>query len=142
VNDTVTSDSPDTAADTRLLTRVSWLVQAQGVALAVVCLGFGIYALGGHKQHHGLAQTEFLFGLGLFTGVVWTFLGRWLAAGSRGAYSPLLLLELICLPVAWGLSQGHLWLYAAVVGLSALAVVVALFSPAGRRIVTEDREQL
>jgi hypothetical protein len=143
VTDTVTNDSAnraDPAADARLLARVSWLVQAQGAALAALCLGFGIYALGRHQQHHGLAQTDFLFGLGLFTGIVWTFLGRRLAAGSRGAYSPLLLLELICLPVAWGLAQGHLWLYAAVVGLSGLAVVVALFSPAGRRIVTGDGE--
>jgi hypothetical protein len=140
VNDTLATDRPTDDADRRLLTRVSWLIQAQGVALALVCLGFGIYALGGHAQHHGLAQTEFLFGLGLITGVVWTWLGRSLGAGSRGAYSPLLLLELICLPVAWGLAQGHLWLYAAVVGLSGLAVVVALFSPAGRRIVTGDGE--
>jgi hypothetical protein len=140
VNDTLATDRPTDDADRRLLTRVSWLVQAQGVALALVCLGFGIYALGGHAQHHGLAQTEFLFGLGLITGVVWTWLGRSLGAGSRGAYSPLLLLELICLPVAWGLAQGHLWLYAAVVGVSGLVVVVALFSPAGRRIVTGDDE--
>jgi hypothetical protein len=140
VNDTLATDRPTDDADRRLLTRVSWLVQAQGVALALVCLGFGIYALGGHAQHHGLAQTEFLFGLGLITGVVWTWLGRSLGAGSRGAYSPLLLLELICLPVAWGLAQAHLWLYAAVVGVSGLVVVVALFSPAGRRIVTGDGE--
>jgi hypothetical protein len=143
VNDTLASDSRDsagTAADHRLLSRVSWLVQAQGVALALVCLGFGVYALSGRTQHHGLAQTEFLFGLGLFTGVIWAWLGRSLAAGIRGAYSPLLLLELICLPVAWGLAQGHLWLYAAVVGVSGLVVVVALFSPAGRRIVTGDGE--
>jgi hypothetical protein len=140
VNDTVTSDSAH-AADRRQLARVSWLVQAQGVALALVCLGFGIYALGRHQQHHGLAQTELLFGLGLLAGALWTWLGRSLAAGSRGAYAPLLLLELICLPVAWGLAQAHRWLYAAVVGLSGLVVVVALFSPAGRRIVTGDGDE-
>jgi hypothetical protein len=135
VDDTLTTD-----ADHRLLTRVSWLIQAQGVALSAVCLGFAIYALGGHKQHHGLAQTELEFGLGLLTGLVWTWLGRALAAGSRGAYSPLLLLELICLPVSWGLAQGHRWLYAALVGVPALIAVVALFSPAGRRIVTRDAD--
>lgn len=141
MDDTFSADQADPAdGDQRLLSRVSWLVQGQGVALFLVCLGFAIYAVGRHNQHHGLAQTEFLFGLGLLTGVVWTWLGRSLAAGSRGAYSPLLLLELICLPVAWGLAQGHLWLYAALVGVSGLVVVVALFSPAGRRIVTGDGE--
>jgi hypothetical protein len=136
VNEPISTDS----SDQRLLQRVSWLVQAQGVALALLCLAFGIYALSGTKQHHGLAQTELEFGLGLVTGVVWAWLGRSLAAGSRGAYSPLLLLELICLPVAWGLAQGHLWAYSAVVGISALVVVVALFSPAGRRVVSGDGE--
>jgi hypothetical protein len=140
VDETLPGQRARADGDQRLLTWVSWLVQAQGVALSLVCIGFGVYALGGHKLHHGLAQTEFLFGLGLLAGVVLALAGRALARGSRAAYSPLLLLELICLPVAWGLSQGHLWLYAAVVGLSALAVVVALFSPAGRRIVTEVRE--
>ncbi|MDX6209437.1 MAG: hypothetical protein QOE24_1828 [Frankiales bacterium] len=135
MDETLTTD-----ADHRLLTRVSWLVQAQGLALSVVCLGFAIYALGGHQQHHGLAQTELEFGLGLLTGVVWTLLGRSLGAGSRGAYSPLLLLELICLPVSWGLGQGHLWVYSGLVGVPALVAVVALFSPAGRRIVTGDAD--
>lgn len=134
------SAAADQDTGARLLSRVSWLVQLQGVALALVSLGFAIYAFGGHHQHHGLAQTEFLFGLGLLTGAVWVWLGRLLAVGSRGAYSPLLLLELICLPVAWGLSQGHLWLYAALVGLSGLVVVVTLFSPVGRAIVAGDGE--
>ncbi len=127
-------------ADRRLLARVSWLVQAQGAALSLLCLGFGVYAFGGHHQHHGLAQTELEFGLGLFAGVVWFWLGRSLAAGSRGAYAPLLLLELICLPVAWGLGQGGRWGYAALVGIPALVVLAALFSPAGRRIVSGDGE--
>jgi hypothetical protein len=127
-------------SDQRVLRRGSWLVQAQGVALSLLCLSFGIYALTGTKQHHGLAQTELEFGLGLVAGLVWTWLGRSLAAGSRGAYSPLLLLELICLPVSWGLAQGHLWVYSAVVGITALVVLAVLFSPAGRRVVSGDGE--
>jgi hypothetical protein len=121
--------------DRRVLRRVSWVIQAQGALLSAVAVGFGLYALGGHHQHHGLAQTEFEFALLLLAGVVLVLAGRAFGRGSRAAYSPLLLLELICLPVAWGLSQGHLWGYAAVVGLPALGVVVALFSPAGRRVL-------
>jgi hypothetical protein len=64
--------------------------------------------------------------------------GRAIGRASRGAYSPLLLLELICLPVAWGLAQGHQWAYSAIVGLSALVVLAGLTSPAGRRIVTNE----
>ena len=119
-------------ADQRVLRRVSWVIQAQGVLLSAVAIGFGIYALGHHKQHHGLAQTEFEFGLLLLAGLVLVFAGRAFGRGSRAAYSPLLLLELICLPVAWGLAQGHLWGYAALVGLPALGVVVGLFSLDGR----------
>ena len=123
------------AAGDRGLAWVSWLIQAQGVLLGLVSIGFGIYALGDHKQHHGLAQTEFEFGLLLLAGVVLVVTGRALGRRSRAAYSPLLLLELICLPVSWGLSQGHLWGYAALVGVPALIVVVALFSPAGRSVI-------
>jgi hypothetical protein len=137
VDETLTGPPPE--ADQRLLTRVSWLIQAQGVALGLVCLGFAIYALGSHPIHHNLAQVEFLFLLGIAAGAVLVFAGRSLARGTRAAYSPLLLLELICLPVSWGLSQGHLWAYAALVGVPALVVVVALFSPAGRRVLSGDR---
>ena len=126
-------------SDQRVLSRVSWLIQGQGVLLGAVAVGFGIYALGGHKQHHGLAQTEFEFSLLLLAGVVLVFAGRALGHGSRAAYSPLLLLELICLPVSWGLSQGHRWGYAVVVGLPALAVVIALFSPVGRRVLASGQ---
>jgi hypothetical protein len=122
-------------SDRRVLRWVSWLIQGQGVLLSAVAIGFALYALGRHKQHHGLAQTEFEFGLLLLAGLVLLFAGRALGRGSRAAYSPLLLLELICLPVAWGLAQGHRWGYAALVGASALVVVIALFSPAGRRVV-------
>jgi hypothetical protein len=125
-------------SDRRTLSRVSWVVQAQGAALSLLCVGFAIYALGGHRQHHGLAQTEFLFGLGLLGGVVLVLAGRAIGRAARGAYSPLLLLELICLPVAWGLAQGHQWVYSAIVGLSALVVLGGLTSPAGRRIVTSE----
>jgi hypothetical protein len=116
------------------------VVQGQGLALSLLCIAFGVYALGGHRQHHGLAQTEFLFGLGLLGGIVLVLAGRALGRGSRAAYSPLLLLELICLPVAWGLAQGHLWLYCALVGVSALVVLAGMFSPAGRRVVTGEAE--
>ena len=126
-------------ADQRVLTRVSWVAQAQGLVLSAVAIGFALYALGRHKQHHGLAQTELEFGLLLLAGVVLGLTGRALGSGSRAAYSPLLLLELICLPVAWGLSQGHLWVYAVVVGLPALGVVIGLFSPAGRRLLASGR---
>jgi hypothetical protein len=133
VTETLPADLRET--DQRLLRRVSWVIQGQGALLSAVAIGFGIYALGGHKQHHGLAQTEFEFGLLLLAGVVLVLAGRAFGRGSRAAYSPLLLIELICLPVAWGLSQGHRWGYAAVVGLPALGVVIVLFSPAGRRVL-------
>jgi hypothetical protein len=131
---------PDAERDRRVLQRVSWLVQVQGVALSVLCLSFAIYALGGHHTHHGLAQAELEFVVGLVVGVFWTWAGRALGQGRRVAYSPLLLLELICLPVAWGLAQGHLWWYSALVGLPALVVVVVLASPVGRRVVAGDAD--
>jgi hypothetical protein len=137
----VDEDSAAPRFPARTLAAVSWVVQGQGALLSLLCVGFGIYALGGHKQHHGLAQTEFLFVLGLLGGVVLVLAGRAISRGARGAYSPLLLLELICLPVAWGLAQGHLWAYSAIVGLSALVVLAGLFSPTGRRIVTDDPDR-
>jgi len=124
--------------DQRVLARVAWLIQGQGVLLSAVAVGFGVYALTGTKQHHGLAQTEFEFGLLLLAGLVLLLAGRAFGRGRRAAYSPLLLLELLCLPVAWGLSQGHLWGYAVLVGGPALVVVLAMFSPAGRRVLSAD----
>jgi hypothetical protein len=125
-------------SDVRTLARVSWVVQGQGALLSLLCIGFGLYALGRHRLHHGLAQTEFLFALGLLGGVVLVVAGRAIGRAARGAYSPLLLLELICLPVSWGLAQGQLWVYSAIVGLSALLVLAGLASPAGRRVVTDE----
>jgi hypothetical protein len=125
-------------SDQQLLRWASWILQAQGVALSLLCLGFGAYALGHHPLHHNLAEAEFEFAIGLLAGVVLVFGGRGLARRLRAAYSPLLLLELICLPVAWGLSQGHLWVYSALVGVPALVVVIVLFSPAGRRVLSGE----
>ena len=129
---------PVGAVDRRLLTRTSWLVQAQGLALALLCIGFAVYALGPHRLHHNLAQTELEWAIGLGAGGVLIVAGRGLGRGARASYSPLLLLELICLPVGWGLSQGHRWGYAAVVAVPALVVLGVLFSPAGRRVVSGD----
>jgi hypothetical protein len=122
-----------------LLRRLSWLVQLQGASLCVLCLAFAAYAPG-HHTHHGLGQAELLFVVGLIGGIAWLVAGRALGRGARAAYSPLLLLELICLPVAWGLSQSHRWGYAIAVGLPAAVVVIALFSPVGRRVLTQGHE--
>ena len=115
VDDTVQGSAPTAVAahDRRVLRRVSLAGPGAGPRPGLLCIGFGVYALGGHDTHHGLAQAELEFAVGLIAGVVLDRspvgpLGR----GARAAYSPLLLLELICLPVAWGLAQGHQWGYA------------------------------
>ncbi len=134
--DEIVTSEPD--RDHRVLQRVSWLIQAQGLALCLLCIGFAIYALGGHHTHHGLAEAELEFAVGLVAGVFWVLAGRALGRGKRAAYSPLLLLELICLPVAWGLAQSGQWVFCVLVGLPALVVVVVLAGPAGRRVVNGD----
>lgn len=113
--------------------RVAAVITAvQGAALAVVAVGYGVEAFVGAPKNFAL--TLLAAGMGLAAGAVLLLLARGLRRHRRWTVSPIVLTEIICLPVAYGLAQGHLWAAAAAVGLPAVVVLGALASPAGRAV--------
>jgi hypothetical protein len=72
----------------------------------------------------------------LFAGVGLWFASRGLRAFRRAAYSPILLAQIIAIPVGIGLVQGHRsWIAVLVLVPAAIVLVLLLFTPGGRSIV-------
>jgi hypothetical protein len=111
------------------------IVVAQGVALVALALSYAGLILAGHPHNRGLA----LFGaaLGLGAGLALVLAGRGLRACRRAAYSPILLTQIIAIPVGIGLVQGgRAAIAAAVLVPSAVVLVLILFTPGGRSVVS------
>jgi len=113
------------------------IVMAQGVGLVALALSYVGLILAGHPHNRGLA----LFGaaLGLLAGSALFLAGRALRACRRAAYSPILLAQIIAIPIGIGLVQGHRpAIAAAVLAPSAVVLVLILFTPGGRSVVSRD----
>src|SRR5438046_2697700 len=82
----------------------AWVVGVQGVALVALALVYAVFILFGDPDRPGLA----LFGasIGLIFGVALLLAARGLLRGRRAAYSPIVLAELIAVPVGIGMIQG------------------------------------
>ncbi|MHB2022491.1 MAG: hypothetical protein ACYCO3_04050 [Mycobacteriales bacterium] len=106
------------------------LVALQGAALAVVCLVFLVDIFVGRPNDRATA----LFGaaLGLFTAAVLIGLARPLQRGRRFARTPVVLIDLLALPVGAGLVQGARFGYAVCVILPALLTLALLAAPSAR----------
>lgn len=70
--------------------------------------------------------------LALLAGAVVGWLGLLVRRVVGAARTPLVVLEVLTLPVAWGLVQSGLWGYALAVGLPSLVLLYLLASSAGR----------
>jgi hypothetical protein len=77
------------------------------------------------------AGAEILALIGLCAAAALLTLARGLAQRRRWARSPTLVLELICLPVAYTVVQGGRWYAGVPLGLSAIAVL-ALMAASGQ----------
>jgi hypothetical protein len=108
------------------------IVAVQGAAALAVAAVLVLRALTGAHQEavngYGTAAWFALFGAGVLA-AGWALLrGRRLGRGIA------VFVNLTLLPVAWYLAVGsHRWGYGAVVGVAAVAVLAALFSPAALR---------
>ena len=94
----------------------------------------GVYlwnVLRGSPQDRAIALLGAALGLGL--AAVLGVLARGLARGRRPALSPVVLIQLLMLPVGWGLLQGRQYLPAALVLGLAAAVLGSLFGSAQSR---------
>jgi hypothetical protein len=98
------------------------LAGAQGVGLVVAGVYLIVRALGSDTSHRG--STVVLGILALLVGVGVALMGRATAAGRRRP--PLIVLQVICLPVAFTIIQGGRWDIGVPLGASAIAVLVLL----------------
>jgi hypothetical protein len=109
------------------------LVGAQGVALVLISVVYAGSLVVGSPHNRGLA----LFGalLGLLGGVGLVLAARGVAHRRRASYAPVLLTEVIAVPVGIGLIQGGLPLIAvAVLAPAAVVLAMLLGTPAGRAL--------
>lgn len=104
------------------------VASAQGVAVAAVAGVDLTKTLTGRPADR--AAAVLIAGLALVAAAAFGVLARALLRRRGWARSPLLVLELLALPVAWGLAQSGLWLYAVLVGAPAVLVVAALVAGA------------
>ena len=108
------------------------VVLVQAAALAVLAAVLTVKALTGHPHNRGGALA--MAGFALLGGVVLGLCGRGLRRGLRSSVSPVVVLEVPAAAVGFSLGiQAGRPAYGLPILLSALAVLVLLFSPGGRR---------
>lgn len=110
------------------------VVAAEGAALTLLSIGYLASIELGHPDSRGVATFGAL--LSLAAGLLLLALSRGLARSRRATLSPIVLAQLLALPVAVGLFQGHLPGYGAIVMLPALAVLGLLFGTRDGRAVS------
>lgn len=113
--------------------RAAAVVLVEGAGLVLLCAFYAGRVLLGRPQNRALALAG--AAMGLAAGMTVLLLARALSRGRRAAASPVLIAQLLSLPVGVGLAQGHLPLYAVAVLLPAVVVLALLVGTAGGRTV-------
>ncbi len=113
--------------------RAAAVVLLEGLGLLLLCAGYAARVLFGRPENAGLALTGAV--MGLLAGAVVVLLARALAHQRRAAASPVLVTQLLALPVGIGLWEGHLPLYGVAVLLPAVVVLALLVATAGGRTI-------
>ncbi len=108
----------------------AWLAAAEGVALTAVCLGYLAAVLGGHPNDRPTAL--FAAALGLAAAALLVALSRPLARGRRYARTPVVLVQLLALPVGASFVQAHRYPYAVAVLVPAVAALALLTTRSAR----------
>lgn len=102
----------------------------QGGSLALLGVGYAVDAVVGHPDNRVAALLT--AALSLLAGALFGALARAVNRRRGWARSPLVVLELLALPVGVGLAQGGVWLLAAAVLGSAAVVLYLLATPPAR----------
>ncbi|MGI8698055.1 MAG: hypothetical protein ACR2J0_02765 [Mycobacteriales bacterium] len=113
--------------------RAAAVVLVEGLALLLLCGSYAVRVLFGRPENRALAVSG--AAMGLAAGALVALLAGALFRGRRGAASPVLVVQLLALPVGIGLLQGHLPLYAAAVLLPAVVVLALLLGTASGRAI-------
>jgi hypothetical protein len=112
------------------------LVALQALGLVAVAVFFVVEVV--VSSSDDAARALVTAALALLAAVGLGLVARGLLAGRRWARSPALVTNLILLPVAFGLLQGHVWYAGIPLLLWALAVLVLLFAPGTSAGLDED----
>lgn len=130
---TAVTATPDRGPVPTPLRRAAVVVLLQGVGLVLLCAAYAGHVVTGRPANRALALSG--AGLGLAAGLVVVLLARSLGRGRRVAGAPVLLTELLALPIGVGLLQSSLPLYGAAVVLPAAGVLLLLFGTRGGRTI-------
>ena len=112
------------------------LVGVEGVALVLLGVVYGGAGLVGDPFDRTATLLE--AGLAVIVGVLVLLVARALADVRGWARSPAVVVQLLALPVGYGLVQGEVWLAAVPVLGLALAVLYHLFTAEARLAFRED----
>jgi hypothetical protein len=110
-------------------------VGLEGLALVVLGVGYGVAGIVGEAFDRAATLIE--AGIAVAVGVVVLLVARGLADLRGWARSPAVVVQLLALPVGYGLVQGRVWWAAVPVLGLALAVLYHLFT-AEARVAFED----
>jgi hypothetical protein len=113
------------------VTRAAAVVAVEGVALTLLGLGYGVAGLVGDPFDR--TATLLQAGFAILAGVLVVLVARGLTRAAGWARSPVVVLQLLAIPVGAGLVQGQVW-YAAVPVLLLPAVVLYLLATPEARL--------
>jgi hypothetical protein len=109
------------------------IVVVQGAALLVGSLAYGAWAAVTRPDHTGLAVTAAV--VVLLAALVLLGTARGLARYARASVSPMLIVELLMLPIGWSMAQAGQWALSAALVVPAVAVIGLLFTAEGREVM-------
>jgi len=109
------------------------IAAVQGAALLLGSIAYAIWAAVSRPEHTGLAVTAAV--VVLLAALVLLGTARGLARWARASVSPMLLIELLMLPVGWSMAQASQWAISAALVVPAVAVIGLLFTPEGRTVM-------
>lgn len=105
---------------------------------ALLIVGSVVLAVAGFRPETvDRLGAEVLAAIGVASGVALALLARGVAGAQRWSRSPVLVLEIISLPIAWTIVQNDKWFAGVPLGVSAAAVLV-LMAKSGQLMRADD----
>lgn len=112
------------------VTRAARLVAVEGAALLLLGSGYAVAGAVGTPYDRSATVLEGLFAV--LAGMLLLLLARGLSLQAGWSRTPAVVLQLLALPVGYGLGQGGVWYAAAPVLLLAVAVLYLLATTEAR----------
>ena len=120
----------------RIGAALRWVVgiaAVQGLLVSGGALAYAGWAVATRPRHTGLAIGSAV--VVLLAGLVLLGTARGLRRYARASVSPMLLIELLMLPIGWSMGQARQWGICVALVVPALTVIGLLFSPEGREVM-------